>query len=467
MIAGRSSKIGVSDVAKRAPYPVVTTESEWQFQILHFLWGVKMLIEQKQRIPEGPPDAFDPDKELLVWIEQNFRLYGDIYRASVFGRNVYVVSTPDYAQHVLRNNWINYKKGQAIKRIAMLLGNGLMVSEGEFWKNQRRMIQPAFHRNVIAGFYDTMRTANLDVLKKWEMTAQQNCYVNVTSDVSLVVLEVTLRAVFGADCPLVAPFFKILHDDPARNLGFAQAFAEVRRVVVEVIERRRRDTIEGADILGMLLKARDQSGQTMTDDQLVTELTTIVVAGHETTAGTLNLIWYLLSQNPEVEGRLSAELAVLAGSEFPRIEDLQEFSYTRLVIDEALRLYPPGWLMTRRALKDDRLGEYFVPAGTEIYISPYIIQRHPDLWVEPFLFCPERFNFTDVRERRSAAMLPFSAGPRNCIGEFFARTEMQVHVMTVASRVRLRYVEEHPPEFEAGVNLRSKQDFLMSPELKD
>ena len=425
-----------------------------------------MLIEQKQRIPEGPLAAFDPGDDLLVWIEHNFRLYGDIYRTSVFGRNVYVVSAPDYAQHVLRNNWVNYKKGQAIKRVAILLGNGLMVSEGEFWKNQRRMIQPAFHRDIVAGFYHAMRTANFDILEKWEKTAQQKGTVNVTSDVSLVVLEVTLRAVFGADCPLVAPFFNILRDDPTRNLGFARVFVELRRVVVEVIERRRRDTIEGADILGILMKARDQSGQTMPDDQLVTELTTIVVAGHETTAGTLTLIWYLLSQNPEVERRLSVELAVLAGSEFPQIEDLQRFSYTRLVIDEALRLYPPGWLMTRRALKDDRLGDYFVPAETEIYISPYIIQRHPDLWIEPILFCPERFNFTAVRERRSAAMLPFSVGPRNCIGEFFARTEMQVHVMTVASRIRLRYVEGHPPEFEAGVNLRSKRDFLMSPELK-
>jgi cytochrome P450 len=124
-----------------------------------------MLIEQKQRIPEGPPAAFDPSDDLLAWIEHNFRLYGDMYRASVFGRNVYVVSAPDYAQHVLRNNWSNYKKGQAIKRIAMLLGNGLMVSEGEFWKNQRRMIQPAFHRDIVAGFYDAMRTANFDILE--------------------------------------------------------------------------------------------------------------------------------------------------------------------------------------------------------------------------------------------------------------------------------------------------------------
>jgi cytochrome P450 len=425
-----------------------------------------MPTEQKQRIPAGPSDAFDPRQDLLVWLEKNFRIYGDIYRANVLERDVYVVSSPEHAQHVLRNNWTNYKKGQAIKRIALLLGNGLMVSEGEFWISQRRMIQPAFHRNVVAGLYHVMRTASVKLLEKWEKAAQQDETVNVTSDVSLAVLEVTLRAVFGADYGMVAPFFDILHDHPARNLGFAQTFADLGRLVAEVIERRRNVARESTDILGVLMEARDQSGQPMEDDQLVREIKTIIVAGHETTASTLNLIWYLVSQNPEVEQQLSAEIEDLTCGDFPNIEDLPKFTYTRLVMDEALRLYPPGWLMTRRAQEDDWLGEYFVPAGTEIYISPYIIQRNPSLWATPESFHPERFRFTDVREKRSAAMLPFSAGPRNCIGEFFARTEIQVLLMTVASRVRMRYVEDDPPEFEAGVNLRSKHDFLMSPEIK-
>jgi cytochrome P450 len=425
-----------------------------------------VLTEREQRIPEGPPDEFDPSQDLLAWIESNFKLYGNIYRARVLGRDVYVVSAPEYAQHVLRNNWTNYRKGLAIKRIAILLGNGLMVSEGEFWRSQRRMIQPALHRGAVASFYDIMSTTNFRLLRKWERAAQQNEAVNATSDVSLMVLEVTLRALFGADYPTVAQFFNILHDHPARNMDFAQQFANLGPIVAEVIERRRNDRTESMDVLGILMGARDQSGRPMPDEQLINEAKTIIVAGHETTASTLSLIWYLLSQNPEVEGRLSAELENLVEGEFPEIKDLPKFTYTRLVIDEALRLYPPGWLMTRRAKNDDRLGEYFVPAGTEIYLSPYIIQRHPDLWAEPNSFNPERYNFTDVRETRSPALLPFSLGPRNCIGEFFARTEMQVHLMAVASRVRLRYVEENPPEFEAAVNLRSKHDFLMWPEIR-
>ena len=425
-----------------------------------------MQTEREQKIPEGPPEAFDSTMDLRVWIENNFRRYGDIFSARILGADVYVVSSPDYVQRVLRNNWTNYRKGIAIKRILMLLGNGLMVSEGEFWISQRRMIQPAFHRNVVADLYDVMKSANSKLLEKWETAAQQKATVNVTSDVSLMVLEVTLRALFGSDYSVAAPYFNILHDNPARNLGFAQMFTGLRQFVAGLVKGRRREARDGTDILGMLMEARDQRGRPMQDGQLVNEILTIIVAGHETTASTLNLLWYLVSKNPEVERLLTAEIKSLVWKSFPEIENLTKYKYTRLVIDEALRLYPPGWLLTRRAQKDDTLGEYFVPAGTEIYISPYIIQRHPELWADPDSFKPDRFYTTDVREKRSAALLPFSVGPRNCIGELFARTEMQVHLIMVANRVRLRCLNEELPEFEAGVNLRAKHDFLMLPELK-
>ena len=214
------------------------------------------------------------------------------------------------------------------------------------------------------------------------------------------------------------------------------------------------------------MEARDRdNGQVMPDRQLVNEIMTLIVAGHETTASALNWAWYLLSQHPEVEAKLSSELH-RSVAELPNLDDLPKFIYTRQVLDEALRLYPPGWLMTRRALRDDQLGDYFVPAGTEIYISPYFIQRHPDLWEAPDRFDPDRFDPDHSQDRHPLASLPFSAGPRNCIGEFFARVEMQIHLMTIAKRLRLRYVEKALPELNAGVNLRSNQDFIMSPEIK-
>ena len=176
-----------------------------------------MRIDQTRKIPNGPTGVFDCEQDLFVWIEANFKKYGDLYRATVFGKDVYVASSPEYAQHVLRSNWENYRKGQAIKRVAILLGKGLMVSEGEFWRNQRRIIQPAFHRNAVAGLYEVMKAANLALLRKWENSARQGETVNVTSDTSLLVLEITLRAVFGEDYAWVAPSFKLLHDEPARD----------------------------------------------------------------------------------------------------------------------------------------------------------------------------------------------------------------------------------------------------------
>jgi cytochrome P450 len=400
-------------------------------------------------------------------MSNQFKRFGDIYKASVYGTNVYVIRDPQNANYILSTNWQNYKKGQDIKRVGLLLGNGLMVSEGEFWKSQRRMIQPAFHHKAIGALTNVITTANVRLLKKWEQAAQEKTTVNVTRDVSLMVLNTVLVSIFGDDYEQVAPHFSLLSEESARNLQFAQAFRSLGKMVAQVAAQRRKENITSPDILGMLMEARDrESGQVMPDRQLVSEIMTLIVAGHETTASTLNWTWYLLSQNSMVEEKLSGELSNLHGSEFPEVSDLPKFTYTRQVLEEVLRLYPPGWLMTRKALKDDQLGDYFVPAGTEIYISPYFIQRHPALWEAPDLFNPDRFEDHQSQDRNELAMLPFSAGPRKCIGEFFARVEMQIHLMMIAKRLRLRYVGGKPPELDAGVNLRSKHDFILTPQIK-
>jgi cytochrome P450 len=397
-------------------------------------------------VPPGPAEAYSPTEDLLNWMHGHFKRYGDIYKACVYGTSAYVISAPEYAQHILRTNWQNYTKGQEFKRVALLLGNGLVVSEGEFWKKQRRMIQPAFHNNAIGALTGVISAANVALLERWEQAARNNDSVNVTRDVSLVALEVVLIAIFGRDYEEVAPHFNILSDESARDLQFAQAFRALGKIVVRVAARRRNENIVATDILGMLMAARDRdSGQPMPDHQLVNEIMTLIVAGHETTAGTLNWAWYLLSQHPEVEEKLSGELGNLLAGGIPDLGDLPKFTYTRQVIDEALRLYPAVWLISRRALQDDRLGDYFVPAGTEVYISPYFIQRHPDLWKAPDRFDPDRFDSARSQDRHPLALLAFSAGPRNCIGEFLSRLEMQIHLMTIAngcatpsSRIRAR-----------------------------
>jgi cytochrome P450 len=418
-------------------------------------------------IPPGPAETYDTSRDLLVWLEEQFRRFGNIYKASIHGFDAYVISAPDLAEHVLRRNWQNYTKGWAIKRVAFLLGNGLMVSEGEFWQSQRRMIQPAFHRNAVASLVDVIADANDALLRRWEQAARDKAAVNVTRDLSLMILEIVLKIVFGPDAERVAPHFTILSDESARTLEFAQLFRALGRIVIEVIAERRGRPAGAGDILGMLMGARDRDdGHAMPDRQLVNEVMTLVVAGHETTASALNWAWYLLSQAPDVDAKLAAELAHLRTDTPPAFDDLAKFAYTRQVLEEVLRLYPPGWLMTRRALGDDRIGGYAVPAGTEIYISPYLIHRNPLLWDDPDRFDPGRFGPDAPQDRHPLALIPFSAGPRNCIGEILARVEMQIHLMTVAGRLTLRQVDPHPPEFEAGVNLRSRHDFMMVPELR-
>jgi cytochrome P450 len=389
--------------------------------------------------PAAAPFDGDNQNELLAWMQENHRRFGGIFQGMAYGTTVYVVREAQYVEHIFRRNWQNYTKGRAIKRIALLLGSGLMVSEGELWKRQRRMLQPAFHDKMIANLADTITQANLALLERWEHAAKHNASVNATYDISLVILEIVLKAIFGDDYPEVASQFIILSDEPGRTLQFAQMFRALGSLILRVAAKRKDGAV---DMLGMMMQARDRdTGRGMSDSQLINEINTLIVAGHETTANTLNWIWWLLSQHPEVEAKLGDQ------------------SYRHRIIEEALRLYPAGWLLTRRARHDDKLGDYFVPARTEIYVSPYIMQRQPDIWPNPDRFDPDRFSQPD---HPPLALLPFSVGPRNCIGEGLARLEMDIHLATIGSKLRLRYLGD-APVLDLGVNLRSKYDFTMLP----
>ena len=329
------------------------------------------------------------------------------------------------------------------------------------------MIQPAFSKTSIGELINLFTKVNLELLRKWEQAAKCRETVNVTRDVSCMVLKVTLLAIFGDDYTSVAPYFNILAEEPARNLVFAHAFSPMGKIILQIVAKRRQCDITATDILGKLMQARDRyREEPMPDAQVAKEVMTLVVAGHETTAGLLNWLWYLLSRHPESQARLSGELDRLPWGEVPAMDTLPKYTYTRQVIDEALRLYPPAWLVTRRSVNDDQLGDFFVPAGTEIYISPYLLQRSPYLWEAPDHFDPGRMSPDKGSSRHELASCPFGAGPRNCIGESLARAEIQIHLMMFARELRLRYDEEKPAEIKAAVHLLSKDDFIMLPEIK-
>jgi cytochrome P450 len=406
-----------------------------------------------------PPFASNPGSmDLLNWMEASRQQHGDIFRTTLYGGMDYVICNPEYVEHVLLRKYQIYRKGAAIKRIEMLLGNGLISSEGALWKRQRRMIQPTFHPKNLNLFFDEMNDANMRLKAKWLAAADAGQAVNVTLDISHMTLEIVLKTIFGKDYEAVADTFSLVSEDRVRDLGFAQRFRSLASIVVKLRNSRRVDE-DCHDFLGMFMRARDRdTGEPMSDAQLANEILTLIVAGHETTAGTLAWAWYLLSQHPQVFGQLARE--AVRQREPLTVEALAGCEYARRVIEETMRLYPAVWLMTRRAIQDDQLGGYFVPRGAEIYIPFYIIQRHPGYWPEPDRFNPDRFEKTPTR----GAQIPFGHGPRSCIGENLARLEMLLHLLVMSGSLRMHYDHPAPLDYELGVNLRNKSDFIMHPE---
>ena len=422
-----------------------------------------------------PPEAelqFDvgsTDDSLERMIEL-FARHGDTYRVYVPSRHswTYVIHHPDDVKRVLVSNYRNYTKGTGIDRIKLLLGKGIMTSEGELWKRQRAMMQPCFHRRVITRFADLIAQANERFIARWEALAARGELVNVTEEMSDLTLEIVMRSLIGRDLERVtqelgANPFEVVARDSARNLQFVYKFRSLTGLVQKLIARRRaQPDEEHFDYLAMLLNARDkETGQPMSDGELIDEILTLIVAGHETTASGLNWTWYLLSQHPEAEARLHAELDAAAELPAPSLVQVEALAYTQQVINEALRLYPPGWVLSRRTIEADVLGGYPVPARTNVLLPLYLVHRHPRFWKDPEVFWPERFAPEHEAERPRFAYMPFAAGPRHCIGETLALFEMFVHLYKVARRYRLRYVADKPLELEAGINLRTRHPLHM------
>ncbi|MGH8289072.1 MAG: cytochrome P450 [Steroidobacteraceae bacterium] len=422
-----------------------------------------------------PPEAalqFDigsTDDSLERMIEL-FALHGDIYRVYVPARqsHTYVIHHPDDVKRVLVSNHRNYTKGLGLDRVKILLGKGLMTSEGELWTRQRYMIQPYFHRRIITRFAEVIGTANSQLLSRWEALERRAEPVNLTDEMSALTLEIVLRAIFGRDLERMSQEiggnpFEVVTREQGRNLQFAFKFRSLTKLVAGLIERRRREKDEHFDYVAMLMSARDkESGEPMSERQLIDEVLTLVVAGHETTASGLNWTWYLLSQHPEVEARLHAELGAAPEEEpAPSLAQMEQLTYAQQLINEALRLYPPGWLLSRRTVQPDVLSGYEIAAGTNVLLPLYLLHRHPRYWKDPERFLPERFAADHEAERPRFAYMPFAAGPRHCIGETFALYEMLMHLQRVAPHFRLVHVPDKPIELEAQINLRTRYPLHM------
>jgi cytochrome P450 len=429
-------------------------------------------------VPPVPPLVAETldisfETDALGVLMRLFARYGDAFRihSPALGREIWVLSHPDHVRHVLVDHHANFTKGIGIERVAILLGNGLMTSEGDHWRIQRRRVQPAFHRKVIATWMGHVHAANARLAAKWADAAMAGTPINVTQDMSEVTLEVVLLALFGDDLVRLSGGgrenpFGLLTDENARNLAFAYKFRQLGKLIMADVARRRRDGVRHNDIVSLLLDARDrQTNAPMTDRDLLDEILTLIVAGHETTASSLNWFWYLLTQSPEVAVRLHAEVDA-AGDAPPEYDALPSFPYTRLALDETLRLYPPGWLLTRRSIAPSMLAGFALPAGTDVLVSPYMVQRHPSYWPEPDRFDPDRFLPEAGASRNRFVYLPFGLGPRACIGEHLAQVEMHVHAVMLARRFELTLIEGQRVEMEPQVNLRTRYPLSMHVRLR-
>ncbi len=409
------------------------------------------------------------------------RRHGDLVRFRLGPYRIYLLSHPDYIEHVLRKNPRNYLK-DGYEHIE-IVGNGLLSSEGDFWRRQRRLIQPAFHRARLVDMAQIMANAAENTSRRWrERTAGSGEPLDIEAEMTRLTLEITGRALFGADVTGEAGgvgealqtvltlgfqrtgrFAPVPLAVPTRdNRRYRTAVKKLNGVVDGLFHRRREDGETRRDLLSMLLEARDENGEGLGHRQLRDEAMTILTAGYETTARALTWTWYLLDENPAAREKLEDELDRVLGGRTPGFEDLGSLACTEMVFKESMRLMPPVWGLSRLVAEEDEVGGYRVPAGSRIVISQYVTHRHPDFWEEPEEFLPERFGPDGDAGRPKYSYFPFSEGPRQCIGNSFATMEAKLILATVAQGYRLHLVPGHPVEPEPSFTLKPRYGMPMT-----
>ena len=406
---------------------------------------------------------------------------GPLCYTRLLGKRIYFVNDAEYVKRILLDNVANYPKSHTYRNnLRPFLGDGLLISEGDFWKRQRRLAQPAFHLRRLKALAAAMAECAAELAARW----RHGEIVDVMQAMNAVTMEIVAKTLFGADVSAdiaeVGEAMAVLQEETGRvsiaaffdlpefvtrprGARFRDAVATLDRVVGRIVAARRASGETRDDLLSMLLEARDEdSGDGMTDRQLRDELVTLFLAGHETTAIALTWTFHLLSQNPRAEAILQGEVdAALGDLAAPGFDDLERIPYARMVAEEAMRLYPPAYVFSRRAAAEDRLGPYRMPAGAHIVISPYALHRRPDYWPEPEQFWPERFAPGARTDRPKLAYLPFGGGPRVCIGNAFAMMEHAIVLAAVVRRWRLESIPGREVRTEPRITLRPRGGLQM------
>lgn len=437
--------------------------------------------------PPGPTGYFAslvyrPGRDPLTFFTELVKTYGSLVYLRSNGEQLYVVTDPRHIKDVLVTNQRKFKKGRGLERSRALLGDGLLTSEGEAHLRQRRLIQPAFHKERIASYAKAMTDYAVNTSDRWtdgatldidaEMMQLTLAIVGKTlfdTDVEGKTREVgqAMTDVMGSFWLRMLPFGETIERLPIPALRRSRAARNtLDRIVYEMIAERRKSPGDRGDLLSMLILAQDEEndGRGMTDQQVRDEAITLFLAGHETTANALAWTWYLVSRSPEVEARLHAEVDRVLAGRTPTVADIPALAYVEQVVTESMRLYPPAWIIGRRAIEDFKIDEYPVPAGSIIITSPYLTQHDARFFPDPDRFDPGRWTPEFKASLPQFAYFPFGGGTRRCIGESFAWTELVMVVSTLASRWRLHLVPGHPVMPQPVVTLRLKHGLKMTAE---
>ena len=423
----------------------------------------------------------------LAFLQRMKREHGDIVRFRIGPQEIWLLSHPDHIREVLVVSQRKFMKGRGLQMAKKLLGEGLLTSEGEFHLRQRRLAQPAFHRQRIAAYATTMVDYTAQLHHRWKAQVSGQPF-DMAEEMMRLTLRIAGKTLFDTEVEhearevgqaltdLISTFERITNPLAALleklplpgNRRFEKAKRTLDNIIYRIISERRRAIAERGedrgDLLSMLLLAQDeeQGSGGMTDQQVRDEAITLFLAGHETTANMLTWTWYLLSQNPAVEARLHAEIAAVLGDRLPAFEDVAKLRYAEMVLAESMRLYPPAWILGRNALEDCEIGGCTVPRGALVLMSQYIVHHDARFYPEPDKFDPERWTPEAREARPKFAYFPFGGGTRTCIGEAFAWMEGVLVLTTLAQRWKPGLAPGHPIELHPLITLRPKHGMKMT-----
>ncbi len=422
----------------------------------------------------------------LAFIARMSRLYERAVWLQFGPRQQLLLLRPDETKYVMQENNRNYVRSPAFQVLKLFLGEGLLTSDGDFWRRQRRLAQPAFHRQRLATLAHTMLTETTDWLDQLEK-ADLNRPVNLSAEFTAVTMRIVCKTLFGSDVQgnlndlsyalntlnlqanqrILNPIRFPLSWPIPKNLVFRKQGAIVDKLIYTFIETRRRTGESRDDLLDMLLHATDEeTGEQMSDKQLRDECVTLFAAGHETSAVAMGWTTWLVAQHPTIQRQMQTEIdnAVASATQNGQAltpDALRNLPLTSRVIQESMRLYPPAWIMSRTAVVDDQVGELSWPAGTTVMVSPYVLHHDPQNWPDPERFDPDRFLPENVKNRPAYAYMPFGGGPRLCIGQQFALQEMQFLLAMLVHRFDLEATTTQSPGAQPLITLRAKKPVLL------